>query len=101
VSREKATPVALADIDLPGDHLRMTQEITFVEMRSAGVCGVIVWCRDHPCSHSVRLVLIVGPTMSGSPTSRRLQLHCVRQARCGRAARFRLELGVVLPNGLP
>jgi hypothetical protein len=44
----------------------MTQEITFVEMRSAGVCGVIVWCRDHPCSHSVQLVLIVGLTMSGS-----------------------------------
>jgi hypothetical protein len=34
---------------------RMTQEITIAEMRSAGVRGVIVWCHDHRCSHSVQL----------------------------------------------
>ena len=30
-------------------------KITFAEMRSAGVRGVLVYCCDHHCSHWVRL----------------------------------------------
>ena len=31
------------------------EKITFGEMRAAGARGVIVFCRDHHCSHSVEL----------------------------------------------
>ena len=30
-------------------------KITFAEMRSAGVRGILVYCSDHKCSHSVAL----------------------------------------------
>jgi hypothetical protein len=32
-----------------------TQKITFAEMRSAGVRGILVYCSDHKCSHSVAI----------------------------------------------
>jgi hypothetical protein len=31
------------------------QKITFGEMRDSGVCDVLVYCRDHRCSHSTTL----------------------------------------------
>jgi hypothetical protein len=35
--------------------MKRPEKITFGEMRSAGVRGVIVYCADYNCSHSVRL----------------------------------------------
>ncbi|WP_426434298.1 hypothetical protein [Bradyrhizobium genosp. P] len=32
------------------------QKITFGDMRSMGVRGVLVYCSDHRCSHSVALM---------------------------------------------
>jgi hypothetical protein len=29
------------------------EKITFAEMRAAGVCGVLVYCSDYKCSHSL------------------------------------------------
>ncbi|TPQ38873.1 hypothetical protein C2U70_08240 [Bradyrhizobium guangdongense] len=31
------------------------QKITFGDMREAGIRGVLVWCADYRCSHSVAL----------------------------------------------
>ena len=31
------------------------QKITFGEMRSSGVRDVLVYCRDHHCSHHIRI----------------------------------------------
>jgi hypothetical protein len=30
-------------------------KITFAEMREAGVCGVLVYCPDYRCSHSIAI----------------------------------------------
>src|SRR5674476_687636 len=35
--------------------MKRPEKITFDEMRSAGVRGVIVYCADYTCSHSVTL----------------------------------------------
>ena len=32
------------------------QKITFAEMRSVGVRGILVYCSDYRCSHSVALI---------------------------------------------
>ncbi|WP_044542211.1 hypothetical protein [Bradyrhizobium sp. LTSP885] len=32
------------------------QKITFGEMRSMGVCGVLIYCADHTCSHSISIM---------------------------------------------
>ena len=29
------------------------QKITFQEMRASGVRGVLIYCADHKCSHSI------------------------------------------------
>jgi hypothetical protein len=31
------------------------QKITFAEMRKAGVRGILVYCSDYKCSHSIAL----------------------------------------------
>jgi hypothetical protein len=31
------------------------QKITFGEMRSSGVCGVLVYCSDYKCSHGTAM----------------------------------------------
>ena len=31
------------------------QKITFGEMRASGVRDVLIYCRDHRCSHCVRI----------------------------------------------
>ena len=31
------------------------QKITFGEMRDSGVCGVLVYCADYQCSHSIAI----------------------------------------------
>ena len=47
------------------------QKITFGEMREMGVRGVLVYCADYHCSHSVALSADRWPDESGSPTSSR------------------------------
>lgn len=32
------------------------QKITFGEMRSSGVCGLLIYCADFKCSHSVAVL---------------------------------------------
>jgi hypothetical protein len=34
------------------------EKITFAEMRAAGVRGVLVYCSDYRCSHSLALIAI-------------------------------------------
>lgn len=33
----------------------MAQKITFAEMRAAGVRGVLIYCADYRCSHSLAI----------------------------------------------
>jgi hypothetical protein len=43
-------------IGSPVEQTTMTtypQKITFGEMRDSGVRDVLIYCRDHPCSHHV------------------------------------------------
>ena len=46
------------------------QKITFGEMRASGVRDVLVYCRDHHCSHHIRISATSGRITSGYPTSR-------------------------------
>ena len=31
------------------------QKITFVEMRDMGVCGLLIYCADYRCNHSIAI----------------------------------------------
>jgi hypothetical protein len=31
------------------------EKITFGEMRSSGVCGILIYCADYTCSHSIAI----------------------------------------------
>jgi len=42
-------------------------KITFAEMRTAGVRGVLVYCSDYKCSHATAIAQTSGLIMSGSP----------------------------------
>jgi hypothetical protein len=35
-------------------HARQ-QKITLGEMRSSGVCGILIYCADYTCSHSIAI----------------------------------------------
>jgi hypothetical protein len=39
------------------------QKITFAEMRESGVRGLLIYCADYRCSHSISAM--AGPMMSG------------------------------------
>jgi hypothetical protein len=48
------------------------QKITLGEMRSSGVSGLLVYCADYKCSHTIKLEAVVVDRWeieSGSPTS--------------------------------
>ena len=32
-----------------------SQKITFAEMRSSGVRGLLIFCQDYRCSHNIRM----------------------------------------------
>jgi hypothetical protein len=32
------------------------QKITFAEMRASGVRGILIYCADHKCSHSIAAI---------------------------------------------
>jgi hypothetical protein len=35
--------------------LTRPQKITFGEMRNAGICGLLIYCTDYKCSHSITI----------------------------------------------
>jgi len=43
------------------------QKITFGEMRSSGVRGILIYCADYHCSHSIAISADQWPITSGSP----------------------------------
>ena len=58
------------------------QKITFGEMREAGVRDVLVYCRDHHCSHCVRIAPTSGrTTFRLSDIEDRVRVPGLRQAR--------------------
>ena len=62
-------------------------KITFGEMRSSGVRDVLVYCRDHHCSHHIRISADFWPDhLRLSDIETKLHLYTLRQARRGRAA---------------
>jgi hypothetical protein len=42
------------------------QKITFAEMRASGVRDVLIYCRDHRCSHSVEISADRWPGAAGN-----------------------------------
>jgi hypothetical protein len=40
------------------------QKIAFGEMREMGVRGVLIYCSDYRCSHSIAISVAAGPMMS-------------------------------------
>jgi len=38
------------------DHEKRPQKITLGEMRSSGVRGVLIYCADYHCSHSIAII---------------------------------------------
>jgi len=62
------------------------QKITFAQMmRSSGVRGLLVYCADYKCSHYRAMA-----RWCSAVRSRTFRLLGVRQARCWRAAGFRM-----------
>jgi hypothetical protein len=47
------------------------QKITFGEMRSTGVRGLLIYCADYHCSHSIAIVQTGGRMTSGCQISSR------------------------------
>ena len=64
------------------------QKITFGEMRESGVRDVLIYCRDHHCSHYVETNADGWPDHVRTLRHRtKLHLYTLRQARRGAAAR--------------
>ena len=59
-------------------------------MRDSGVCGVLVYCADYRCSHSVALSADRWPDDVVRYRAA-VRLRCLRQTGCGGPAGFRLE----------
>jgi hypothetical protein len=73
--------------------MRLTK-ITFGEMRACGgPTGILVYCADYRCSHSIEMPGICSRMTSGCPTSSRVHLQGLRQARRRRTAALRARPG--------
>ena len=46
-------PESSACLHVDHGHPRQPQKITFAEMRESGVRGLLVYCADNRCSHSI------------------------------------------------
>jgi hypothetical protein len=44
--------------------MRSPQKISFREMRDQGVRGILIYCADYHCSHSLAITQIDGQTKS-------------------------------------
>ena len=68
------------------------QKITLGEMRASGVRGLLIYCADYKCSHSIAISADQWPDdMRLSDLEDRFR-HGMRQARCRHQAGFRLAL---------
>jgi hypothetical protein len=75
-------------MSMPDETAKRPRKITFGELRSSGVRGVVVFCSDFKCSHSTRISADQWPDDVGSPVC----VHSMRQARCRRPAGLRTVL---------
>ena len=55
--------------DGTGDWMQRPTKITFGELRASGVRQVLLYCRDHKCTHQVTVNADRCPLMSGCRTS--------------------------------
>ena len=73
-----------------GGNMERPTKITFGDMREQGVRGILIYCAEYRCSHSIAI--------SGDPWPDDLRLSDIegrglRQARRGREAGFQLVEG--------
>jgi hypothetical protein len=67
------------------------QKITFAEMRAAGVRGLLVYCSDYKCAHSVEISADRWPDhVRLSDLEPKFTRQALRSERRGRPAEFRL-----------
>jgi hypothetical protein len=75
------------------------QKITFGEMRESGVRDVLIYCRDHRCSHSTTISADRwGDHVRLSDIEPGLRLHRLPAdvlRKCGRSSGHRLKLPAV------
>ena len=65
------------------------QKITFGEMREMGVRGLLIYCADYRCSHSIAISGDAWPDDARlSDIEERFTCRGLRQARCRCAAGF-------------
>jgi hypothetical protein len=94
------------------------QKITFGEMRSTGVRGLLIYCSDYHCSHSIAIKgdrwpdgvrlsdleprFVCKPVARKAPTSGRTSIGASRQSRRWAVEVFRPNLGRrATPQQLP
>jgi hypothetical protein len=56
-------------------------KITFAEMREMGVCGVLIYCADYTCSHSIAINADEWPDDMRLSDRTSLRLQAVRPPR--------------------
>jgi len=68
------------------------QKVTFGELRSCGVRGLLIYCADYKCSHSIEMMADRWPDdVRLSDIGASLRLPGLRQAWRRRPAEFPLE----------
>ncbi|MEI9922595.1 MAG: hypothetical protein WDN50_02510 [Bradyrhizobium sp.] len=71
-------------------------KITFGEMRESGVRDVLIYCRDHRCSHHVETNADGSDGRASFRHRAAFYLHRLRQARRGGAAEWpQAKMGTV------
>jgi len=66
------------------------QKITFAEMRSSGVRGLLIYCAEYKCSHYIAVTADHwDDDVRLSDIELRFVCYSLRQAGCRRAAGFR------------
>jgi hypothetical protein len=81
--------------------LTRPQKITFGEMRSTGVRGILVYCADFKCSHSIAISADQWPDdVRLSDLEARFVCAACRQERRRRTAALQLEQAAGRDDGL-
>jgi hypothetical protein len=76
----------------PYKRLGLPQKIAFSDMRDMGVCGLLIYCTDHKCSHLITISGDRWPDNIATVRSRAaVCLLSLRQAWRGCQARLQLE----------
>ena len=76
------------------------QKITFAEMRDMGVRGLLIYCADYRCSHSIAISADRWPDDLRLSDIEMIRLPTLRQARRRRAAGFQLDQPTDQDDGL-